>query len=55
MESGGAINSDRNSEIWSKQPLVKCIYDSMTPYRNGRSKVTKNNETFYIDTRGNRI
>ena len=51
----GAINSDRGSAIWSKQPVVKCIYDKMEPYRNGKSKVTQGNKTFFIDTMGHRI
>lgn len=34
---------------------VPCIYDKLTPFRNGKSTAILNGETFTIDTKGNRL
>ena len=50
----GAVDSSLDTPI-SKQPIIPCIYDSMEPFRNGKSKVVKNGRIFYIDIHGNEI
>lgn len=34
---------------------VPCIYDKLTPFRDGKSTAILNGETFTIDTKGNRL
>jgi hypothetical protein len=47
----GAVNTSLKTNL-KNEPSIPCIYDSMTPFRNGKSKVTRNGLTFYINTRG---
>lgn len=50
----GAVDSTLETPI-DKQPIIPCIYDTMKPFRKGKSKVVRNGRTFFIDTRGNEI
>lgn len=50
----GAVDSSYNTPL-KKQPIIPCIYDSMTPFRNDISKVTKNGRTFYINRYGEEV
>ena len=47
----GAVNTSLRTDL-KKEPSIPCIYDTMTPFRNGKSKVTKSGKTFYINTKG---
>ena len=47
----GAVNTSLSTDV-KKEPSIPCIYDSMTPFRNGKSRVPKNGKTFYINTKG---
>lgn len=54
MENGGAIDSSGETP-YSKQPIIPCKYDKMTPFRNGKSQVEKNGRTYIINTKGETI
>ena len=47
----GAVNTSLSTDV-KKEPSIPCIYDSMTPFRNGKSRVSRNGKTFYINTKG---
>lgn len=50
----GAVDCSLNTSI-NKQPIIPCIYESMTPFRNGISKVLKNGRSYFIDKHGNEV
>ena len=35
--------------------MVPFLYDTMTPFKDGRARVSLNGESFYIDVDGNRL
>lgn len=50
----GAVDCSLNTPI-DKQPIIPCVYESMTPFRNGVSKVLKNGRSYFIDKHGNEV
>lgn len=50
----GAVDSSYNTPL-SKQPIVPCIYDSMTSFKDDISQVTKDGRTFYINRLGEEV
>ncbi len=35
--------------------MIPFLYDTMTPFKDGRARVSLNGESFYIDVDGNRL
>ena len=51
----GYVDANISRSLLYDQPVIPCIYDKASPFRNGKAKVTKGNETFYINIKGERI
>lgn len=51
----GYVDTNLSRSLLLEQPVIPCIYDRVEPFRNGKGRVTKGGETFYVNVAGEKI